>query len=666
MRKRFVYIVLWLMLAGGAAAENEPVDTSQVPLTADSTKQLDSLSLPDSLAGTDSLLPNFAERYQEFVKSRERLQRLSFYDSVTTYFLSERMNMRSQIDRSYYYSAGDYFRSLPSYVLLEHQVTPMRTTVQPFGVMGNRLALLSDGNRLEPREHLPEPDGLVDLNDIPTALDDAVYILPGAAGYIFGGDGTSLATLLTRHEQPTTFEPHTALLADKGSFDYSYLRGRYVKKFTDSRDIAMSIGYRKAYGPTVFRKDDAYHYYGDFFFPLGWNSGFRAWGRLYDREGNFVVRPDAGGGALIRKRFDRAARLSYEFHNDDHTRRYEVGYRHHRNGSYLSTLYSRSFNFTGHGGFVKREWAAEGSIYRLQGGINYDEYDDGPQNKSRLTSRLSFAVAHLQSRYRWALRGAVTHVSQVGILPAVSGTIFRETPRFFFLGALGYSERAPSMLELNLPFQQSSIYGANPFPYAEEGNSDLKRERQIVASLTVELGSPRKAVEIACAGGKIFDAIDWNHQPVTDSLGGRMLFSPVNRDITFFDVRLQPKYQWKDFLSFVAGGAYHYLDYENLQQRAYSPAYQCFSGLELHVYWRQRLLDLFAYGEIVYTGPYDGYEEKDLGGDLIANAKLSFALKDFRFNFVFQDVLSHPYRAREYITFYGRYFYYTFTWNFLN
>ncbi|MCK4449472.1 MAG: hypothetical protein KAX26_02650, partial [Anaerolineae bacterium] len=65
-------------------------------------------------------------------------------------------------------------------------------------------------------------------------------------------------------------------------------------------------------------------------------------------------------------------------------------------------------------------------------------------------------------------------------------------------------------------------------------------------------------------------------------------------------------------------------------------------------------------------GVHDGYDKKGLGQELLANAKLSFGLKDFRFNFVFQNVLSNVYQSREYITFPGRYFYYSLTWTFLN
>lgn len=666
--KRLAILVL-ICLSVSVAADDEQPDSAFVPVKEDTATSGDTLSfeeLPeDSLRDVDTTLASFEERYEQFKKSRERLPRFSYFDSLVIYFTSERLNKRPQVEQSFFHDAGDYFRFDPSYFILEHQVTPMRKTVQPFGLFGDRLNLMVNSHQLHPLEHILEPDGLSDLNDIPTALDDDVFVLPGPVGQVFGARG-SIATLLTRPQQPASYPPRSALLVDKGSFEYSYVRGRYSKLFVEGREIDMSIGYRKAYGPAVNRKDDAYHYYGDFYFPVRAGVGFRAWGQLYNRDGNFVVRPDMGGTAVLRERFDRVARLSFDFHNSDNTARSEVGYKHLRQGSYITGVYKARINLTGHGAFASREWISGQTILQAQIDGDYLEYDDGPKNLHRTSTELSLGAARLAEGYRWALTVGARHVETVGLLPSGAGILFRETPKFFMMLSLGYSERGPSLHELHLPFQRTTIYGSGQSGYADGGNSELGKERQLVGNVTVQLGSPETNIGLSITGGKIFDGIDWQNQPVTDSLGSYTIFSPINGDITFVNVSVHPKLKVKDFLRFTAGGAYHDLNYAEFKTKAYSPEYQFFSGMELHIYWPQRLLDLFAYGEIVYTGPYDGYDKKGLGQELVANAKLSFALKDFRFNFVFQNVLSTVYRAREYITFPGRYFYYGFTWNFLN
>lgn len=665
MTKRLAILAL-ICLIEPSAADDEQSDSTFVPAEEDSTLAADTLSFEgaseDSLTKADTTLASFEERYERFKKKRERRPGLSYFDSLAAYFTSDRLNQRRQVDQSFFHDAGDYFRFDPSYFILEPQVTPLRKTVQPFGLSGDRLNLLVNGRRLSPFEHVPEPDGLTDLNDIPTALDDDIFLLPGPVGQVFGGS-RSIATLLTRPRSTSSYAPETALLADKGSFGYSHVRGRYSKRFVSGRAIDMSIGYRDADGPAVSRKDDAYHYFGNFYFPIAGSSGFRAWGQLYDRDGNFVVRPEMGGMAVLRERFDRSVRFSFDFHNNDNTARTEIGYKHLRQGSYVNGVYKGRLNLTGHGAFGLREWISGQTVFKAQLDADYLEYDDGYQNLGRTSAEVSLSAARLQEGYRWALTAGTRYVEGFGFLPSGAVVLFRELPRFFLMLSLGYSEREPMLHELHLPYQESTIYGSSSSAYTERGNSDLERERELVANVTVEMGSPENNIGLSVTGGKISDGIDWNN---ADSLGSYTLFSPINGDITFVNVSVQPKLKIKDFLTLAGGGAYHYLDYDAFEDKAYSPEYQFFSGMELHVYWSQRLLDLFAYGEIVYTEPYDGYSKKGLGQELLANVKLSFGLKDFRFNFVFQNVLSNVYQSREYITFPGRYFYYSLTWTFLN
>ena len=88
--------------------------------------------------------------------------------------------------------------------------------------------------------------------------------------------------------------------------------------------------------------------------------------------------------------------------------------------------------------------------------------------------------------------------------------------------------------------------------------------------------------------------------------------------------------------------------------------------MELHVYWRQRLIHLYAYGEVVYSGPYDGYAVTDLGDQPIFNVKLSFRSRSFRFHFVIQNALGAEYQSRDWFVIPGRYSYWGFTWDFLD
>jgi len=361
--------------------------------------------------------------------------------------------------------------------------------------------------------------------------------------------------------------------------------------------------------------------------------------------------------------FDRQATLSFTHENDGHTRWLEGGYKHLRQGSYLSgSTYRARFNRTGHGAFVKREWIAGGHIVSFRADADYLEYDSQKDNLTRLSWESSVRLVDISDGWRYAIAAGAGMVEEFGAVSRGSLSLFRDSQSSLYLISIGYSSRAPSLHELYLPEQATFLYGGSD-GYADSGNPDLEPEQQVIGSVMLQLGSPGTNLAVTVTGGQIFDGIDWFYEQETESL---LRFRSANGDVAFTDVTIQPRLQIKKFLSFLGGASYHYLDYDLFDSRAYSPEYEAFSGLELHVYWPQRLLDLFAYGEFVYTGPYDGYAEKDLGKNIIFNGRLSFAMTSYQMYFVFQNVFSTAYREREYLTLPGRYFYFGFEWDFLN
>jgi len=676
MAKQTAVIIILCMIVGAASGVSANPANQPPDIPSDSTEAIDSLLIPDTLMVRDSLdtdtltdaqrqLMEFEERYRRLQRERESepKEQFSFSDTLVRYFLSPRLNQRELIGRSFFHDPGDYFKFDPGYFILDHQVTPMRKTVQPFGLSGDRLNVLLDDWPIHPFDHIPEPDGLIDLNDVPSALDYDVFVLPGPLGRLFGGK-QSVATLLTRPRRPDSYEPESAFLVDKGSFAYSYARGRYSKLFTQGREIDMSIGYRKADGVYAWYGDDSYHYFGDVYLPLSRKIAFRATGQLYDREGRLAIRPYAGGTLQNRNRFDRTARLALVKYARRHTARYELGYTHLRQAVYLNPPYQASFDQTGHGVYFSREWIVGTTVFKTAVDGDYLEYRSGNLSESvtRLTGGATASVATLGSPYRYAFQASQRHVEGFRFLPSVTAVLYRESEKFFILASTGYSERAPSLHELYLPERETSIYGRSSTDYADHGNPDLQTEKQLIASLELELGRPDNSVGVSVTGGKIFDGIDWKNERE----GDQTVFWPVNGDIDFVNVTSHTSIRMADFLRLHAGAAYHYLDYEGFEGKAYAPEYQSFSGLELHLFWRQKLIDLYAYSEIVYVSSYNGYEESGLGERAVVNAKLSFRMSRFRFHYVFQNVLANVYESREYFRRLGRYNYWGFTWDFLN
>ncbi len=671
MKSRIVGLVLLLTGSVCLAAE-EPSDTTQAAqadttVTVDTTQAAPADTLSDTLSAAQRAKAKFEARYEQYQQEQlqeKRQPALSVFDTLVVYFTSERLNMRDAVDRGFYQDAGDYFRYDPTYLDMRYQNTPMRTTVQPFGLKGDRMRFISYGYEIEPFGNIPEPDGLTDMNAIPTALDDEIYFLPGPYGQLFGGGG--VATMVTRPQRVDDFDYHSALLADQGGFDYAFVRGRLSKNFTDGRTVDASIAYRNADGVTFSRSSDQYKYYGDFYFPLGGNTGLRTWGHLYDMEGPLSIRPERSGSSVNRSRFDRKARVSYSAESGKRTTHFELGYQHERKGSdFTGTLESR-FNHTSHGGFTQLAWLGGSRLYSLEVSGNWTEYDHGRGQLHQIDGDALLRLADISEGWRWAMTAGtrvVVHESEDPyVLPNGMLSLFRSGEGGLLMLSAGYDSRAPRLHERYEPEVFGFIYGSTG-AYSEVGNIDLKKEQQLIGSVLLQLGSPTTNIGITAAGGEIIDGIDWK----PDTLGsGEVRFSPINGDVTFATASVLPRLKIADFLSFLGGASYYHIDYDAFENRSYTPEYSTFSGMELHVYWPQRLIDLFAYGEITFTGLYDGYFEEDLGEQLVANAKLSFALKNYRMHFVFQNVFSTAYRQREYLTIPGRYFYFGFDWRFLN
>ncbi len=661
------FVFFFSMSVSAQESDTTRVDTLKSVIIAPcDTCGLADTSAADTLSEAEKALEDFQKRRQKIQDTLLAPKPfISYFDSLTAHFTSRRFNYHDQVERSSYKDAGGYFRSDPSFFVLNYQSTPMRTTVQPFALSGDRMNVLIGSHSVHPFEHIIEPDGLLDFNDFPTALDHNIYILPGPAGAVFGGNQV-VASMITLPEKPESFAPQSALLVDKGSFGYSYARARYQKEFVSGREMNLSLGYRLADGPFLYRNDDAYHYYADVFWPLSRSVAVKANGRLYDREGYLAVRPDAGGQAVQRSRIDRSADISLVYNNEQRTAGYELGFSHLRQASRLMRFYYGNFNYTGDGGHVSRTWFSGSKVIKAELTGNYLKYDDAYRKFTRLSSDVNFNLSSLSAGWRYALTAGGQFVEEFGFLPRLAGMLFTESDRFSAMFSLGYAERAPTLHELHLRFQTVALYGTSSLGYADEGNPDLLSEKQLVANADIQIGSVENSLSLSVTGGRIKDGIDWHHRLASNGTSAFTLFSPENGSINFLNTALTKKVKIADILHFKAGGAYHYIDYTTFADKAYSPDYQLFSGLELHIYWKQRLIHFFAYGELVYVGPYDGYVEKDLGNKPIVNATLSFKMRSFRFHWVIQNVFSTQYQERDYFLQPGRYNFFGFSWDFLN
>jgi hypothetical protein len=686
-RRNFIIplTVLTVIIAASIFAQSLPADTTRIDTTlAVDTSAIDTLSdtiITDSALLIDSLAADSltdAERAQRLFEERreqlaaeqaekKRLPRLSYFDSAATCFLPARSDLKPLADRSFVQGAGDYLRLHPSFFTVDYLETPGRNTAQPFGLTGSRLNVLLDGQALAPFEHAAEPDGLMDLNDIPTAVNEHVWVVPGPLGVLLGGE-SAVATLYTRPaDRPVDdYSAHSAFLLDKGQLGYSYARARYSKRFTSGRLVDLSVGYRNADGAFFLSDDDAYHYYGKVYSPISGRLSAEVSGRLYNREGNLPVQPDVSGPSVNRDRFDRTVSGGLVWHSAEHTAAYSLVYRHSRNSSDINLPYKLKLNRVSHGVTLARDWTLGSHVFRIETSGDYLHFDDGRLSWERRWASGGLAIVGSTGGWRYGLRAMTRYYEDLDFVPSAAAALTYVSDLWLLTLSGGWVERAPSLYENHLPFSRATLYPFGTLNYAEQGNKDLETERQLTGSATVHFGKTSAFVEASVTGGRIRDGIDWQENPEVIDGNTVRVFRPLNGDVEFIDVSLRPEVSFLGLATLSAGAAYRQIDYQNNPAPAYTPEYQGWAGLELSYHWRQRGVRFLGYGEVVYTGPYDGLFTTGLGEEPIFNAVTSIQLSSFEFHFTFRNVLSTVYQQRESSSFLGRFFTFGLVWNFID
>ena len=83
----------------------------------------------------------------------------SFYDSLRTRFFVGAMELTGRAAHSFNHDPTGLLKFVPSQTVIDYQHTPMRRTVSPFGLPGNRDNVVLDHSVLKPLEHVVGPDG---------------------------------------------------------------------------------------------------------------------------------------------------------------------------------------------------------------------------------------------------------------------------------------------------------------------------------------------------------------------------------------------------------------------------------------------------------------------------------------------------------------------------
>ncbi len=670
-------------------AEAVPPDTSST--LPDSTQSLEpdttlldttlqSDQRPDSTEPKiDSSTVSSGELPVDTLLGKQREEKIIFFnadDSINTYLLNRRMEYSDEMERSFFRDAADLIRYNPSNFIIEYQNTPVRKTLSPFTLPGDRMNVILDDRALHPFEHLYEPDNMIDFNDIPTAPVRNVYNVEGPLGMAYGADnGTSSMILLPYN--PDSLLAESKLHVDKGSFGYAYTKALFANRYPNGQLICLALGYRKADGAFSHFDDDAYHQWGKIIYPLNNRTRLNLDGRLYRRRGTFDVQPDnpyVGLFYMDRFRRDRdlAAGLDYAVNDNQKS---SLEFRHQRSEASLTRQnrsYRRGFDIFDDSFIFSHEGRLRDYYFKTRLLITQEKYS-GYNKKDRYRGLFDARSLYSRGASSWLLYLKAEKV--VGYEPAPSGMLYYSlnNKKYYLSGSVGYSTKFPRLYELYLSSRVFRIYNSTEADYYESGNTALKPEKQLIGNITFGWGKVGNDLMLSATGGKISDGIDWQR---SDSLPGdtgiiwssRILgiFRAENKDIEFANFTARQKLSWRRFLHWSGGASYHFVRVNGVTDLPYSPDYQFFSNLELHVYIKKFDLHLYGYGEAIYQQPYHGYLGTEIGDNITLNARLSFRVKKFRFFYIFQNIQANVYELREDYVFPGRYLTYGINWEFLD
>lgn len=608
------------------------------------------------------------ESYLSVTEELPPIEPFRFNMFAASLLLRKEHSARPQVDRAFYHDAGDFLRADRNFFTVDYQSTPIRHTVSPFGLIGPRTAAIFDGRNLLTLDHLPEQDGLLDFNDVPTASVSDVYTITGPQAAFLGGN-SGIAGVWLQKLRARGALAESRLEVQKGLFGYAYTKGMLTEKLENGFAYTAALGYRKADFFTLLSRDDAYHQFWELEAPLKRHWRFTNSLRLYRRSADYLYRPFSSGQDFSRRRRDRdfVSRLE---HTPDDRRKFAFEFRHQRSESILEDInvYKLKTEQVTNTFSLTRDQRFERSMISVSASATRSTLELEPIKNSRNEGALSFRAllfgVDADDHLTPSLYGEVGIVGTGGffVLPRVNVGWTRRSGSIGIDVALGLTPVFPRQYELDLRFE-SPVTLRGDDDIDQRGNPNLQPERQYTAGAKLSFGDGESNLVLSATGGYIVDGINW--RGFAKSPAGRE-FRPINENVSFAGLTATSNLALTDWLHWVGSGSLYSISYDSIDAPAYTPDYNIFSGLTLDVYLPFLELYLSGYGELALTGPYTGYDTIVLGENPVVSTRISARVKSFRFHYVFENSFNRIYEAREQYLIRGRYSWYWITWDFLD
>ena len=661
---RTILLFVFLSLIFGSTLFGQNPD---IPKKPDPSMMVDTSLIPKDTTKLQPWEIVYADTLQKDTAKKE--PQLKIRDSLNLFFLSDRFNLASQFDRSYGHDAGDYIRFNPSNFSTDYQPFPLRKTVSPFGLPGNRIDVILGDKTLHPLEHLPEPDNQIGFEEIPTAPVQEIYNIEGPLGRIFGGDN-STASLIMIPVRPKSARAESELVVDVGNLGYSNTKAVYTEQKKSGRLIQLAAEYRRSDGFDNSWGDSTYHHWANIIYPINNKLNLNLNGRLFRRRGIFPLRlkPD-----FSRNRRDRDFSASFDYSFSPRNKS-SLGIRHQQSETETGLTqhpYHRDIDIIDNSINYTHEAIWGKSFISFGISMTEEEYHNFSYFKTRHRGKFNSILFWGDSTMSFA--GNIIAEKVGGFDPAPSAVFAYKMEResFYLSISTGFVTKFPRQYELDLTPQIDRFLAPATNDYYESGNVYLEPEKQLSGNLTISLGPVNNDLTISATGGKIIDGIDWKQFTLDTNGLSLTAFKTKNHDIEYANLTITKKILLGKKMNWTGAGTYRYLSVAGNENAAYAPDYQLRTGLELYHYLSFLEMDIYGYIEAGYDGPYKSYpafgnSAVDLGEKIVTNLKLSFSIKSFRFYYYWQNLLATDYEQREDYGIRDMLVYYGFTWQFID
>jgi len=592
-------------------------------------------SLLDSLGIKDSA----ASKEKEVLPPPIRL-----IDSLVAHFARHTYDFDASRYDLYPRDAAGFLYHEASYFTLTYHETPVRTTVSPFGLLGDRITVRSDISEAAPYDRTIEADGLIDFNDFATGDVASGSIIEGPlSGYnsLSGG----MATLYLKPFEIPQDQAVSRLTVERGAYGYAYTRGRVARMFTPDLGFSFSTDYRKGDGIAANLDDDSY------------NVRFRLFRRF-----DYRTTVDFGLGV-----YRRSGGFSY--------------YRRLRRDQEWTVQATRQEFFGG----------------QLTGVYNLDlsrSADPTKTIKPRNTyGELSYLLPRGESLFQLSVRFGKEQyyinryyatryygfADLSGWVDLAGGKVFffgrtrdAEIQDVAFEGAVGYDRNLSHRLRLNVSggylggwpdltdlYMENRQWASGP---VETSNINLKAEKKLTGNATLFWTTEKYELSASFNAGRGEDMIyydrDYSQYPT-------ILIVPSNDNVTFTDFNLAGSFHDLWWFYGNASATIRNVDSDRYGKRLpYSPRWQVYGQMGLYYYVEHFNVHLRLFGDITYTERPLSYLGEELLTTAVPDWGINATLKDLTVYYMMHNALNQLQLQPDGYGYTGWFYSWGFNWKF--